>query len=203
MSDDKTIGIYNARAEDYQSALQPGKPEADVQAFLDALPAGARVLDLGCGPGGHAGQLAWAGLQVEAWDASDQMVALAAQVPGVAARRAEFSDLVAECRYDGIMARFSLLHAPMADLPTHLAAIATALKPGGVFSIGMKTGTGEGRDRLGRFYAYYQPDALSSLLASVGLTETSRTMGEGKGLAGDIEPWVVIQALRDKVRRDG
>ena len=197
MSDRQTISIYDARAQDYQRLSKPEAPEPQIQAFMEALPKAGRVLDLGCGPGGHAAHLARAGLRVEAWDASPQMVALAAQVPGVVARCAVFSDLVAERHYDGILASFSLLHAPRQDMPAHLAAIATALKPDGVFSIGMKTGKGEGRDRLGRFYTYYQPDALSSLLASVGLTETSRSMGEGKGLAGDIEPWVVIQARRD------
>jgi hypothetical protein len=122
------------------------------------------------------------------------MVALARRHPGVTARRASFDDIDAVARYDGIWASFSLLHAPRADLPRHLAALVRALKPGGRFHIAVKTGNGEKRDRLGRFYTYYTDAELSGLLEAAGLTITARRTGSGKGLDGAVAPWIAITA---------
>ncbi len=99
--------------------------------------------------------------------------------------------------FDGIWANFSLLHAARSDLPRYLAAIAHALKPGGVFHIGMKTGQGTKRDGLGRRYTYVGDTELTGLLTGVGLIPFARWTGEGKGLSGDVEPWLVIQARKD------
>ena len=74
------------------------------------------------------------------------MVDLARRHPGVDAQLAGFDDVSGVAVYDGIWANFSLLHAPKADMPRHLAAVARALRPGGVLSIGLKTGTGEASD---------------------------------------------------------
>ena len=52
MSDDETLAAYASRVADYV-ALVKSEPAASLVAFADALPDGARVLDLGCGPG-HA-----------------------------------------------------------------------------------------------------------------------------------------------------
>ena len=46
----------------------------------------------------------------------------------------------------GFGASYSLLHAPRAEMPRHLAAIARALRPDGVLSLTLKEGQGEARD---------------------------------------------------------
>ena len=48
-------------------------------------------------------------------------------------------------------------------MPMHLKNVANALKGGGIFHVGLKTGTGEQRDRLGRFYAFYTDEELTGL----------------------------------------
>ena len=83
------------------------------------------------------------------------MASIAKQKYGVEVRVAMFADIAGTDIYDGIWANFSLLHAPKADLPNHLAALHAALKPKGRLHLGMKLGTGEQRDTIGRFYAYY------------------------------------------------
>ena len=89
---------------------------------------------------------------------------------------------------------FSLLHAPRADLPRHLAAIRAALLPGGIAHVAMKLGTGEGRDRLGRFYTYLGRDELAELLTAAGLALLGERQGEEIGLAGQMEPYIVMDA---------
>lgn len=94
MSDRHTLDIYDARAADYAQFLGADPATTpSLTAFVAALPPGARVLDLGCGPGTWAAAMAQARCKVEATDASQGMVELAAAQPGVTAWQATFDDL--------------------------------------------------------------------------------------------------------------
>ncbi|MDF1803806.1 class I SAM-dependent methyltransferase [Thalassovita sp.] len=191
-TDSKTIRTYDTHADEYARVTFTDKPDPFLQAFIDAVPKGGRVLDLGCGPGTFANLMAQTGLSVDATDASAEMVTRAAQHPGVSAQQATFDDLTARNLYDGIWANFSLLHAPRAAMPHHLAAIHTALRPHGAFHLAVKTGEGEHRDRLGRFYTYYSPEALTALLETAGFTVQKITPGRDKGLDGSLSDWISV-----------
>ena len=195
MSDARTLAVYNSQADAY-AAMVAGHAARDpvLARFVDAMPAGGAVLDLGCGPGEHARIMAAAGLAVEAVDASRAMAARAGRVAGVTARRGRFEAVDARGRYDGVWANFSLLHAPRAALPAHLARIARALRPGGALFVAMKDGTGEGRDRLGRFYCYYTRSELEARLREAGLAPREAWAGMGRGLDGADAPWVAVRA---------
>ncbi len=192
--DPETLIVYGAKAAEYADMTQGEAENRFLSIFIEALPKGARVLDLGCGPGHSAAAMAHAGLSVDATDAAPEMVAMAQAHEGVTAWHASFDEITGEALYDGIWANFALLHAPKADMPRHLAALARALKPGGRFHIGMKTGTGEKRDTIGRRYAYYTEPELRSLLEDAGLTPGKSWAGQERGLDGVIAPWVVIHA---------
>ncbi|MCT4559160.1 MAG: class I SAM-dependent methyltransferase [Pelagimonas sp.] len=194
MSDKRTIEVYDQRAAEYGQVTASKGPGRILTDFIAALPTGGRVLDLGCGPGLSAGHMAVAGLAVEGWDASDKMVALAAAQVGVTVRQARFEDLTAQATYDGIWANFSLLHAPRDAMPSHLRAIHRALKPGGLFHIALKSGTGDRRDRIGRNYTYYTQTELSTLLHAAGFTLGPFETGEDMGLDGTLAPWISVTA---------
>ena len=49
-----------------------------------------------------------------------------------------------------------------------LALIHRALKPGGIFYASYKTGEGDGRDTLNRYYNYPSPDWLRATYAQAG-----------------------------------
>ena len=192
MSDEETLAVYAARADDY-AALMVAEPGGALKRFAAVLPANARVLDLGCGPGASAAYLASLGHGALAWDATPEMVALAARHPGVKAECRGFDDLPSLRNLDGVWANFSLLHAPRSAMPRHLAAIAAALKPEGLFHLGMKLGEGERRDALGRLYAFYPEHELTDLLREAGLEPAWTRTGHEKGLAGTIDPFILIQ----------
>jgi predicted methyltransferase len=122
------------------------------------------------------------------------MVKMANDHHDIGARLATFDDVEAVAQYDGVWANFSLLHAPRADLPRHLAALHRALKPGGLLHLGMKTGTGEARDGLDRLYSYYSVAELHGKLANAGFTVTATSEGHERGLAGTDDPFVIIEA---------
>ncbi|MEL6647129.1 MAG: class I SAM-dependent methyltransferase [Pseudomonadota bacterium] len=189
-ADRETLSVYSAKAGDYADLVANSTDTPQLTAFLNAIPPGGRVLDLGCGPGNSAGRFAKAGLKVDATDASAEMVALASKRPGVVAWMATFDEIEGHQIYDGIWANFSLLHADRADMPTHLAAVRSALKPGGVFHIGMKTGEGAERDGIGRFYTYYTADELEGLLRAADFEPFFSRHGVEEGLAGTMDPWI-------------
>jgi SAM-dependent methyltransferase len=195
VSDPQTLAVYAREAERYRARFADKEADGHLRAFLAALPASADVLDLGCGPGRAAALMQAAGHRVQAWDATPEFVAQARDL-GVDARCARFEDLDAAAAFDGIWANFSLLHAARADMPDHLAAIAAALRPGGVFHLGLKLGTGARRDVLGRFYTYYTEAEVTGLLEAAGLVVTGTDLGSGSGLTGSTDPFVIVTARR-------
>jgi trans-aconitate methyltransferase len=192
--DEETVSTYARMAQDYATMTADSDSDPVLTAFIGGIPRGGRVLDLGCGPGVTAAAMTRAGLYVDATDAVAEMVAMAETHPGVTAWQATFDEITGDAIYDGIWANFSLLHAPRSDMPRHLGALRRALKPGGLFHIGMKTGTGERRENLGRLYTYYTEQELCDLMRAAGLTAFSSTKGADKGLDGVVAPWVTIAA---------
>lgn len=88
------------------------------------------------------------------------------------------------------------MHASVTEFPIHLSAVHRALKRDGILHIGMKLGDGAVRDRLGRLYSYYSEEQLAMFLTDVGFTVLDIQKGEDLGLAGDVEPWIIMVAIR-------
>jgi len=195
-ADRETLTVYDRKAGDYAALVRTDKPRGSLSQFIGLMPAGARVLDLGCGPGDAAAAMRDAGLRPDAVDASAGMVDLANRTHDIGARHATFDDLDAEAVYAGVWASFSLLHAARADLPRHLEQIARSLVDGGHLAIGMKVGEGAARDALGRFYTYVGVAELEGLLQEAGLDVISTREGEERGMAGTIDPYVIMTARK-------
>lgn len=199
MSDRETLDVYAAKAEAYLTLVSNDRPDASLQRFIDAMPAGGHVLDIGCGPGNAAGFMAAAGLRAEAWDPVPEMLALAKARPGVKARLAGYDALDARVVYDGIWANFSMLHTPLDAWPDQFGAVHAALKPGGLFHFGTKLGTGTYRDSIGRLYSYMQEPPLRALFAQTGFDIDYAHTGQEAGLSGEVAPFIVVQARKGEV----
>lgn len=192
MTDKRTINAYTTRVADYlQIPLPPEQIEARM-AFAEAVGEGY-ILDLGAGPGSDSSFFMREGLIVRALDATPAFVEHARE-NGVDAHLGTFDDVTEEAEYDGIYASFSLLHAPRADFPRHLAAIHRALKPEGVFFLGLKLGTGEHRDDLDRHYTYFSQTEIEEALEQAGFTIDRITTGMGTGLAGSYDGFILVLA---------
>ncbi|MGR3485791.1 MAG: class I SAM-dependent DNA methyltransferase [Paracoccaceae bacterium] len=188
MADARTLAAYAEHAARYAARFDAGAPSPALAAFLARMPAGARILDLGCGPGGASAHMAAAGHAPDPVDASPEMVALA-RARGLDARRAQFDDLDAAGAYDGVWANFSLLHATRNEIPRHLRAVIRALRPGGWLHLGMKTGSGEARDALGRRYTYVTTEELDAW--TPGVEREAVATGDEPGLDGTRAPYVL------------
>ena len=197
MSDRETMAVYAKAAADYAKGFARSKDtfhEPDYEAFTAGLPSGGSVLDLGCGPGHWAARFRDDGYTVTAMDASPEMATYAQDAYDLKVTVGRFEDITSKASYDGIWAFFSLLHAPRSEFPGHLLRLHNALRPRGMLALGMKLGTAEGRDELGRFYAYYSEDELRTLLSEAGFTPLGARRGNGKGLAGAEETFIVLTA---------
>lgn len=184
-----TSNTYDRIATAYAGRAELTAPlRAHLEAFLQALPPGASVLDVGCGPGTHAALLAGRGLRPIGLDASAGMLELAArQVPVVIGdlRRLPVSDK----SVDGIWSCASLLHVPRQDVPATLSSWYAGLRPGGV--LGLSTALG-GHDEQGwevvpydstgpaayagpvrRWFVYHSRERLAALLAEAGFVVRS------------------------------
>lgn len=192
-TDRETIAAYEGRSHEYAARRTGRSAEPGLVEFVAALPDGAHVLDLGCGPGDCAQRFLAQGFTVDAVDATPAMISRAKEL-GVTARQASFDEIDGEEIYDGIWASYSLLHAPRADMPGLLAGLVRALRPGGRFHIGMKLGEGARRDDLGRLYTYYTEAELTGLLVAAGLTPVQSETSSGVGLDGTDYHGIWIQA---------
>lgn len=134
--------------------------------FLSRVVPGGRVLDAGCGSGRDAKAFSALGYQVEAFDASAEMIELATAYTGLPVRQMTFSALEDEERYDGIWCCASLLHLPQAELPEAMRRLARALKPGGVWYLSFKYGVGE-REKEGRHFTDMNEAGLEAVVAAL------------------------------------
>ena len=194
MSDAETIAVYGTQAQKYADLVSGEGVNTDLVTLAGNLPRGGHVLDWGCGAGNAAAYLRDQGFVVTATDGTPEFAAKAKEIYGIDVRVELFADLEEQDTYDGIWASFSLLHSPKSEMPENLARAFRALKPGGYFTIGLKIGDGENRDRIGRFYAYYQEAEILGLLADAGFTAIGQTTGCSAGLDGSDWPWIVVHA---------
>lgn len=192
-ADIATLDVYAAHAEHYDRLAALDAKSRALEGFLMRLAPGASILDLGCGPGRHAARMKARGFDVVAWDACAEFVETA-RARGVNAYLRKFSDLDARDAYDAVWANFSLLHAPKAAFPGHLAAVARALRPKGFFYLGLRSGEGEGRDALGRYHARYTRPELETLLRDAGFRILQVTTGRSTELSGEETPHLLVTA---------
>ena len=75
--DDDTLQFYRRNAEAYAGWVKA--PSARLAAFLESLPAGGSVLELGCGAGNHSAEMLARGFCVRATDGSPEMAEIAAR----------------------------------------------------------------------------------------------------------------------------
>lgn len=136
---------FDAIGDRYDEAFPYKKGQlAAAEWVIGSLPAGSRVLDLGCGTGlPTARQLVEAGCEVVGVDLSRGMVALAREyVPGATFHRLDIADLAPDGphdlgRFDAVVAFFSLLMLTRAEIPGVLRTVHGMLVPGGLFSLSM------------------------------------------------------------------
>lgn len=197
MPDLKTLQFYAQEAERYAATARSYQPSAELNGFLDRLPACAAILELGTGSGNEAAHMLARGFAVSPTDASPELAAEAKRVLSIDVSLMRFDQLAADGQFDGVWANASLLHAPRTELTDALSRIFRALNPGGLLAASFKLGDSEGRDRFGRYYNYVSQERLGAHMRDAGpwssVVFSSRA---GSGYDGVPTQWIWVSAIR-------
>ena len=193
--DAATIAFYQANAPRYTLGFGQA-PSRHLERFLDRLEPRARILELGCGAGRDAARIMERGFALDATDGTPAMARKANERFDIGARVMRFDQLNAIAAYDAVWAHACLLHVARAEMPSVLAAIYDALKPGGWHFANYKLGTGEGRDPLGRWTNLPDEDWLNTVYCKAGFVIGSSERYAGEGADGVPRDWYALTLQR-------
>ncbi len=167
--------VYEAGAADFDETRSRGLVEADwLERFLRLLPAGAPVLDLGCGAGEPiAGHLLARGHPVTGVDFAAPMLALARRrFPAATWIEADMRELELGRRFGGIVAWDSFFHLTREDQRAMLPVFTRHLGPGGALLFTSGPADGEAVGAVGGMPVYHaslSPAAYAGLMEANGL----------------------------------
>ena len=171
---DAIAGAYEARK---LSAPPARWSEELLRRLVQRLPPGARVLDVGCGPGVELARLRAAGLEAYGVDLSRRVLRAAR---GRAGDRVVQGDVLrlpfADGTLDGAWSLHALLH--VADLGRALAEVARVLRPGAPAALTLALGQGVTREPVAyapavtRTFVHHREAAARQALHDAGLDVT-------------------------------
>jgi SAM-dependent methyltransferase len=199
---------YDRIAEPYLEWIHDSRVEERARytsVLLDGLPAGAEVLDLGCGAGVPTTQALARRFKVTGVDISTRQIALARQdVPEAQFIQADITQLdIAPASFDAVSAFYAIIHVPRQEQSKLLRDIASWLRPGGllVATMGARSMKADyDEDFLGArmYWSSFDSETNRRLVEEAGLhvisarEETAEEFGKRVTFL-----WVVAQKCRD------
>lgn len=198
---------YDKMAEAYLSTKNTEDPTTllALEELASALPAGATVLDLGCGAGVPATRwLSERGYAVTGVDFSVKQLDLARRlVPGATFIRADMIELdFSPDSFDAVVALHSIIHVPREEHPAMLAKIQTWLKPRGALlaTLTMTDFDGENSDWEGwgaaMRWSHYDRDVNEKMLGKAGFEISYAEPRTGGGTGDTEETWLWVLARK-------
>ena len=157
---------------------------------LDLKP-GDRLLDIGCGPGRHAHELARRGMVVHGIDISQRFIDLATETapPGATFERRDARAMRFDDEFDAAIClcqgAFGLMTAP-GDNISVLAGIAAALRPGGALA-------------LSAFSSYFavKYHETATFDAASGVSHERTEVRNEQGVAAEVDLWTTCFTPRE------
>ncbi|MFI5976773.1 methyltransferase domain-containing protein [Streptomyces sp. NPDC051452] len=206
-----TRTFYDAVAEDYSARFRDvslGTPleRALLGAYAALVGPGARVADLGCGPGRVTGHLASLGLDVFGLDLSASMLAVARREnPGLSFQQGSMLDLaVADGALAGVVSWYSSIHTPVDRLPALFAEFHRVLSPGGHLLLAFQCGERPRRHErpwghpVALDFLRRRPERMAELLGDAGLALRSSTVREPDEALGESVPQAFLFARKKR-----
>ena len=136
--------------------------------FLRHVPAGGRILDVGCGSGRDSKRFAELGYAVDARDRSREIADEATRRTGLAVRVEDVLEMDDRDAFDGIWASAMLIHLDDADFDEAVRRLSRALRPGGALYISLKES-----ERVdvadGRTFRFRSPEEASRSIRACGM----------------------------------
>lgn len=157
---------YNRNARSFSDSTLDLDVSGLYKPFLQRLPAGAKILDAGCGSGRDLRSFASLGYEAFGIDGSPEMVELASENSGCGVALLQFQNVEFVDEFDGIWACASLLHVPQVEMADVLKRFAAALRADGVLYASFKYGDDE-VFRSGRHFNNFDESKLARTLSLV------------------------------------
>ena len=169
---------YGARAAEYTKQLGTMASVAEDDRLLVEAWAGrvdGVLADVGCGPAHWTAHLASRGHEVTGMEPVEEFVTHARRGhPEVHVEPGSFQTLPVAA-VDGILAWYSIIHTPQAEMPRLLEHVHRSLRPGGSLLLGFFAGDEvEPFDHAITTAWHWPVDALSGLLTTTGFTVVDR-----------------------------
>lgn len=160
---DSTEYYNNNAAEFFDRTIDLNMQEL-LDRFLEYVPEGGSILDLGCGSGRDSAYFMSMGYDVTAMDGSEEMCSLASIHIGEDVLHMTFAEMDFNNVFDAVWANASLLHVPRNEMGEILSKITRSLKNEGILYMSFRYGDSEGIEGE-RYYTDYRTRDLKELIA--------------------------------------
>jgi SAM-dependent methyltransferase len=192
----QTVEFYNEQAGQYVAETVDLDVSNIRNRFLNLIPDGGHILDLGCGSGRDSRFFLDQVYSVTAVDASYEVAKLASEFIGQPIENITFQELDYLEEFEGIWACASLLHCPKTEMAAVMQRMIRALKPNGTIYMSFKYGNRERVDERGRFFNDYTEVEMSKLLTEYAELQIVEIFTESKPLRSGFQTWLNVFARK-------
>ena len=162
-----TLDFYNNNSKIYIETTLTIDMSKLYNEFLNNIPKGGTILDLGCGSGRDSKAFVDKGYKVTAVDGSKELAQSASKLIGRDVLVSKFEDLSLIDKFDGIWACASLLHVNKRDILDVIKNVSSNLNNNGIFYMSFKYGEDEYIDEKGRYFNCYTEETFNELINKV------------------------------------
>lgn len=196
-----TIAAYNHNVNAYSAKFMDYEPYANhVIEFAKLIVVGAKVLDIGCGPGNVAKQLFTVKpMQITGVDLSEEMVKLArSNVPAGEFYTQDIRSLdFPRDHFDAVMMSFCIVHLSDEEAYELLANAINSICPGGVLYLSFMEGKKAGFETTSFsqepiYFNYFNGDVIEEFLVTNGITVLQMVRQDYHELDGSVTTDIFI-----------
>lgn len=162
-----TLDFYNNNSKTYIETTLTIDMSKLYKEFLNNIPKGGIILDLGCGSGRDSKAFIDKGYKITAVDGSKELAQSASKLIGQEVLVSKFEDLSLIDKFHGIWACASLLHVNKKDILNVIKNVSSNLNDNGIFYMSFKYGEDEYIDEKGRYFNCYTEETFKELINKV------------------------------------
>ena len=162
-----TLDFYNNNSKTYIETTLTIDMSNLYKEFLNNIPKGGIILDLGCGSGRDSKAFIDKGYKITAVDGSKELAQSASKLIGQEVLVSKFEDLSLIDKFHGIWACASLLHVNKKDILDVIKNVSSNLNDNGIFYMSFKYGEDEYIDEKGRYFNCYTEETFNELINKV------------------------------------